>query len=110
MPKFVALFIGAADPNTKPSLSEGEREAFMKAWARWSQDYQASIIDGGMPLGPTLRVTETGRTSVRNSVVAYCVVEAADHNAAASMFADHPHVQLISGNSIEVIAGLDLPT
>ena len=81
----------------------------MREWGSWAQANQASIIDHGVPLGSTMCVSASGHESAQNSIVAYSIIQAVDHKAAASIFFDHPHVRLKSSNSIQVIEGLDVP-
>lgn len=107
MPKFIALLCGAAHQNQKKEISPEESNTLMQEWGKWAQENQSSIIDQGMRLGATISVGAAGSTKAKNSIVAYCVVEADDHNAAASMFENHPHLQLMKGNTIEVVAGLE---
>jgi len=109
MSKFIALLFGAADQNEKQEISPDHSNTLMQEWGKWAQANQRSIVDHGMPLGSTIRVSATGATNTKNAIVAYCIVEAADHAAAASMFREHPHLRLHKGNTIEVIEGLEIP-
>jgi hypothetical protein len=108
MPKYMALLYGAPE-NDQQQISEDESSKFMEEWARWAQVNQDRIVDQGAPLGSTKRLMASGTTDAKNWIVAYCIVEAVDHAAAASMFADHPHLRLSKGNAIEVLEGLDVP-
>ncbi len=101
--KYLALYVGAADPEEKASLSEERINALMADWARWMAENEAAIVDPGAPLGATLRVQTSGIAPTRNMLVGYAIVEADSHDAAAALFAGHPHLQLLPGNSIEVM-------
>lgn len=101
--KFLALYVGAADPEEKASLSEERINALMADWARWMSDNETAIVDPGAPLGATLRVQTSGITPTRNMLVGYTIVEADSHEAAAALFAAHPHLRLLPGNAIEVM-------
>ncbi|UXN76022.1 hypothetical protein N8D56_25175 (plasmid) [Devosia sp. A8/3-2] len=108
MPKYMALLFGASE-NEHQEISIDESNTLMQEWGKWAQANQASIVDQGLPLGSTKRVSAAGITDSKNWIVAYCIVQSVDHTAAASMFEDHPHLRLSKGHSIEVLEGLDVP-
>lgn len=81
----------------------------MERWGAWAKAQQSSIVDGGAPLGPTTRVDASGSSAERNQIVTYSVVQAASSQAAAEIFAEHPHLSLHPDNSIEIMERLRLP-
>lgn len=80
------------------TVSEEERkkqtDQMMKDWQTWMEEHTASIVDGGLPVGKTKRVTAAGASDVRNDVNWYLVVEAPSHEEAVAMFLKHPHLQI----------------
>ena len=89
MAKFMAVYTGApgAQMPDEATIAKG-----MAAWTAWAQQHAGQIVDGGGPLGKTKRVDKDGAHDVRNNIAAYVVVEAADQDAAAAMFENHPRV------------------
>ena len=95
MPRYLALFIGAAsDEQKSEGLPEEESARFMDAWAKWAEKHQTAIVDHGAPLGPTKRADAAGITDTKNMLVAYAIVEAASHQDAARIFEENPHITL----------------
>jgi hypothetical protein len=85
------------------------RQAGMQGWMKWMADHQASIVDGGAPLGATKRVNASGVTDVRNDMGGYSIVQAESHDAAVAMFSkDFPHLQM-PGAWIEIVEIMPIP-
>jgi len=116
MRKFMAVFTGS------PSSPEGarwqalddatrkEREAAgMKAWHKWAADNASVIVDGGGPLGKTKRVTASGAADIRNTMSGYTIVQADSHEAAAALFANHPHFAIFPGDGVEIMEVMPIP-
>lgn len=108
MKKFFALFHIPASVveewkrNTPPEKMKAASEDMMQAWAKWMKDHEKMIVDRGMPLGKTKRVTAQTISDIRNDMNWFLIAEAESHEAAAKMFAQHPHLQ-IPGASVEVM-------
>jgi hypothetical protein len=66
-------------------------------------------MDSGTPLGKTKRVNKEGITDIRNAMTAYSIVRAESHEAAAKLFAAHPHFTIFPGDGIEVMECLPIP-
>lgn len=103
MTRFLAIYHGAADQLEKGRLSEAEQAEFMAAWATWAQTHQGSLVDPGAPLHMKKLVTAHAVEDFTDSKTGYAIVQADSHDAAVQMFAQHPHLQLHRGNSIEVL-------
>lgn len=103
MMQFLAIYHGAADQLEKRQLSEDEQSEFINAWALWAQSHQHSLVDPGAPLYLKKLVTAHGVEDFTDSKTGYTIVEAASHDEAVQIFAEHPHLLLHSGNSIEVL-------
>jgi hypothetical protein len=80
--------------NTPPEKMKAASEDMMGAWKKWMEDNGKSIVDRGTPLGKTKRVTAQGVSDARNDLNWYLIVDAESHDAAAKMFATHPHLQI----------------
>jgi hypothetical protein len=107
--KFVATFSipAAAIQDWQKSVDEAERneqtQKMMVEWQQWMDTHASAIIDKGLPLGKTKRVTAEGVADIRNDLNWYMVIEAESHDAAAEMFRTHPHVVTIPTAYIEIM-------
>lgn len=110
MSRYMALFVGAGDSQKKETVPDEVSERFMRAWGEWHADHADAIIESGSPLGPNLRVVHDRTETFGNHLVAWMIVEAGSADEAASMFARHPHVLLLSGNAVDVMELLSVPT
>lgn len=116
MKRFLAIYMGSADGferagwNKLDSVARKAREAEgMKAWMDWATAHAGQIVDGGSPLGKTKRADRDGITDTRNAMTAYTIVEAETFEAAAALFADHPHLTIFPGDSVEIMECLPMP-
>ena len=111
MKKFLVLYMASAadfEKMMKNSTPEQQKEG-MDAWMKWMNANQASLVDGGAPLGKTKRVDAKGVSDVRNDVGGYSIVQAASADAAAKMFGkDMPHLQM-PGAWIEIVEIMPMP-
>ena len=100
MKKFFVLFCipAAAIKDWMANVAEASRkqqsDEIMQAWHKWMDDHQSVIVDKGLPLGKTKRVSADGITDATNDLNWYLVVEAESQDAAAELFVDHPHLQI----------------
>ena len=111
---FLAVYLGSsAAMEAWRAKPEAERKALQAkgaaAWRAWVDKHKDAIAAGGAPLGKTKRVTATGVADIRNAMAAYTVVRADSHEAAAKLFADHPHFMMFPGEAIEVMECLQIP-
>lgn len=108
MPRFLAVY------TMKPEavlafreLPKAEQDAIDAAgiaeWAAWEERNAASILDRGGMVGKTTRVTREGIAKAVNPLCGYLVVEAEDADAAARMFADHPHFTVFPGDGVDIM-------
>jgi hypothetical protein len=116
MKRFLAIYIGTQDARERSrwnELDESERKdretAGMKAWVDWGVANAAAIVDRGTPVGKTKRAAAEGLSDVQNAIAAYVIVQAESHEAAARLFADHPHFTTFPGDSVEIMECLPLP-
>lgn len=114
MPRFLALYIGSASASEKANYSPTPDEEKMWSdgmtrWGEWLGRHSSAIVDSGTPLGKTLRASPDGISAHENRNVAYVIVEADSHQAAAELFRDHPHFAVMPGDSVEIMECLPLP-
>jgi hypothetical protein len=109
MAKFLAVFTGTPSDGPPPGMDQQKMAAGMAAWGKWMQDHAAAVADTGGPLGKTKKVSSAGVSDIRNHLAGYVIVEAADVDAAAAMFKDHPHFTIFPGDGVEVMPVLAIP-
>jgi hypothetical protein len=111
MKKFMVLYMAFSadfEKMMKNSTPEQQKKG-MDAWMKWMNANQASIVDGGAPLGKTKRVDANGASDTKNDVGGYSVVQAESHDAAAKLFGkEHPHLQM-PGAWIEIVEVMPMP-
>lgn len=117
MKRFLAVYIGtdsALDKTGWKTMSEEKRQeqqaAGMAAWRRWMETNQSYIVDAGTPLGKTKRISGQSIADTKSCIVAYVVVQAPSHEAAAKLFEKHPHFMIFPGDSVEVMECLPMPS
>src|SRR5688500_10822550 len=106
MKKFLAIYMGTqASIQEWNELDEKTRKeraaAGLKAWMAWGEARAAAILDHGSQLGKTTRASAEGIADIKNEMTGYVLVQAESHEAAAEMFAGHPHFTLFPGASVE---------
>lgn len=78
-----------------------EQKESMKEWEEWMKG--ADVVDGGAPLGKTLRVTPSEVSDTRNGIGGYSIIEADSQEDAAKKMQTNPHFNMIPGGWIEVM-------
>ena len=116
MKKFLAIYLGIAS-SAKGSewnaMDEGKRKKLeasgMRAWGEWMMANKTAIVDQGGPLGKTKRTSAQGVSDTKNNMTGYVVLNAESHEAAAKLFANHPHFTIFPGDSVEIMECLPIP-
>ena len=114
MNRFVAIYLGSATALAKWKATDDQKrkeqeQAGMDAWMKWVKKNEASIVDHGAPLGKTKRIDAECISDTKNEITAYTIVQAESHEAAAELFANHPHFMIFPGDSVEVMECLPMP-
>jgi hypothetical protein len=114
MKKFVAIYLGSAAAlanwkATDEQMRKEREKAGMEGWMKWAKEKEGSIVDLGSPLGKTKRINAQGISDTKNEITAYTIVQAESHEAAAELFANHPHFMIFPGESVEVMECLPIP-
>ena len=86
---------------TDPETRQAAEQKVMQEWHQWSQDH-ASITLSTEAGGKTKRVTSSGISDTNNDIMVLSFVEAESLQAAAQIFENHPHLQIMQA-SIEVM-------
>jgi hypothetical protein len=113
---YLAIFCGNKTSPRRAAwdaLSDSDRRAKERqgiaAWKAWVENHHNAIVAMGGPLGKTKKVTDHGIDDVSNSMGAFTVVRAESHEAAAKLFAAHPHFTIFPGDSVEIMPVLAIP-
>ena len=109
--KFMVLYM--ATPEAYAAMMRNatpeQQRSGMEAWMTWMNKNAASLLDGGAPLGKTVRVDDSGASDMRNGVGGYSIVQADSQADAAKLFTgDHPHLQM-PGAWIEIMEIKQIP-
>jgi hypothetical protein len=111
MKKFMVLYMASGvefEKMMKNSTPEQQKKG-MDEWMKWMSANKTSIVEGGAPLGKTMRVDSNGASNTKNEIGGYSVVQAESHDAAATIFGkEHPHLQM-PGAWIEIIEIMPMP-
>src|SRR5262245_39945183 len=113
---YLAVFLGS---KTSPkmaawnALPQSERQAReregMAAWKARVDRQQSAILGMSGPPGKTKQVEAGGVADIAHELGAFTVVRAASHEAAAKMFANHPHFSIFPGERVEIMPILPIP-
>ena len=113
---YLAVFTGSrSSPRwlAWEALSAAERQAKeqagLAAWTAWTERNREAILVPGGPLGKAQHIDSEGRRDLSNTLCAFVVVRADSPEAAAQMFAQHPHFTIFPGDAIEVMPILPVP-
>ena len=116
MKKFLAVFTGSTAARERSgwdTLSDADRAARQQkgvaAWGAWMETNNASVVEGGAPLGTTKRTGPNGVTDIKNNLAAFLIVQAESHEAAAKLFEGHPHFAIFPGEAVEIMECLPVP-
>jgi hypothetical protein len=111
MKEFLVLYMAnqAEFEKMMQNSTPEQQQKGMEAWMKWMDAHEASLVDGGSPLGKTKRVDANGVSDTKNGVGGYSIVQAESADAAARIFGkDQPHLQM-PGAWIEIIECIDMP-
>lgn len=114
MPRFVAVYtMKPEDVAAFRARPKSEQDAIdkagLKAWKEWGKRNAAAIVATDVMVGKTRRITRTGVAAAQNQIAGFLIVEAADIDAAASLFQDHPHITIFPGDGIDIMPDVTGP-
>ena len=109
MNKYVAIFCipAAAMQDWMTSVDEATRkeqsDQLMNDWKVWLAAHKDAVVEEGLPLGKTKRVSKGGVEDLKNDMNWFMIVQAESHDAAAELVRSNPHVQMIPSSYVEVM-------
>lgn len=109
MNKYVAIFCIPADAmqewftQVDEATRKEQSQQVMDQWKTWSEANKDAILDAGLPLGKTLRVTKDGIEHTKNDMNWYMLVQADSHEDAAKLVQGNPHLQMIPSSYVELM-------
>lgn len=114
MPRFVAVYTMKPEDvvafRARPrSEQEAIDKAGLKAWKEWCKRNATAIVATDVMVGKTRRVTKSGIADAQNQIAGFVIVEAADIDAAAGLFQDHPHITVFPGDGVDVMPDVTGP-
>lgn len=87
-----------------PAEQDARAQAGVAAVKAWEAAHRDVIDYVGGPLGPTLRLDDTGALDATvNLLTVFIVVRADSPEAAARLLADHPHITHFVCDGVEVM-------
>ncbi len=104
MPKFLLAFHGGTIPEDQAAIDET-----MAAWGAWYGSIGDDVVDGGAPVAKSYTVSGSGTedNGGANPISGYCVIQAADYDAAIKIAGRNPMVTTKTG-SVEVAQFVDM--
>src|ERR1051326_6299287 len=113
MKRFLVTYLAPASviadwKKTDPNTRKAAEEKMQADWKKWMSDHANMFADVGAGVGKTKAVTRGAIPDTKNDSMLYAVVNADSHEAAATSFESHPHLQ-IPQSSIEVMEIHALP-
>ncbi|RAH98403.1 hypothetical protein DLJ53_27295 [Acuticoccus sediminis] len=108
MPRFLAVYTmkpeDLAGFRARPKAEQDALDdAGLKQWVDWSTANAAAIVDPGLMVGKTMRVTRDGVAEAANPFCGYVVVEAETIEDAARLFTKHPHFTVFPGDGVDIM-------
>ena len=109
MPHFLVVYtMTRADLAKFRAMPKAEQDAVdakgLPEWEEWDKRHAAAIVNHGGMVGKTTRITRDGTIApATNDFCGYLIVEADNAEAAAALFADHPHISTFPGDGVEIM-------
>ena len=96
--KFLVLYLVPTQvlgdwAKTDPEKRKPAEEKMRKDWDQWMRA-NASLLRVTEAAGKTKAATAAGIADIKNDIMLYSIVEAESHEAAATAFANHPHLTI----------------
>jgi len=109
MKKYMALYMATPAAIEKIMQATPEQsKAGMDLWTKWSDSHKKAIVDLGMPLGKSKRITSGGMSDTRNDITGYSIVQGDSPDQVAKLFRGHPHLGM-EGTSIDIVELVSVP-
>jgi hypothetical protein len=115
MPRFLAVYTMTRDDLARfRAMPKADQDAVdskgVPEWQAWTERHAASIVNHGGMVGKTTRITRDGTIApATNDFCGYLIVEAETAEAAAALFADHPHISTFTGDGVDIMPFLTGP-
>jgi hypothetical protein len=109
MTKFLVIYGSPIAAREQMANATPEQaKAGMDAWIAWSQKAAKAIVDLGVPLGNSAKVSGGKVTDSKSDVGGFSILQAESRAALDSLLVGHPHLHL-PGATIEIHEFLPLP-
>ena len=112
MKKYLVLYLAPAAiieewMKKSPEERKAEEDTMKAEWDAWMMEHAGSVKETA-GAGKTKRVTKEGISDTKNDIMLFSLVEAASPEAVATMFENHPHLNIPQA-SIEIMPVNYLP-
>ena len=109
MPKFLVLYRSSVSARDQiADATPEQRQAGMQAWMDWGTRASQAIVDFGAPLGEAETIgSAPGPPGA--GISGFSILQADSEADAAALLADHPHLSMPGGSSIELLEFLPAP-
>ena len=99
--------MSAAEQMQKSSMEEMQQG--MEPWFALQKEWGEGIVDMGMPLANSCKITKSGQASSNSHIAGYAIIQADSMEKALEMVKNHPHLQSGEGAEVEVHEMLSMP-
>lgn len=106
MNKFLVLYLAPVSVieewmKKSPEERKAEEDTMKDEWNTWMKEHADSVKETA-GAGKTKQVTKEGMTDTKNDIMMFSLVEAKSPEAVATMFENHPHLNIPKA-SIEIM-------
>jgi hypothetical protein len=99
MQKFLVVFLTPVKVienwmNTDPAERKTMEDKMGADWKAWTEKNAAAIVEAPAGAGKTKEISTNGVMDTKNDIMMYGVFQAESHDAMASLFVGHPHLDI----------------
>jgi hypothetical protein len=110
MKKFLVLYCSPVSARAQMASATPEQaKAGMDAWMSWAGKNGDSIVDLGAPLGDGTVVAGSASRAADETIGGFSIVQGDSAESIVKKFANHPHLMMPGGASVEVYEFLQVP-
>lgn len=109
MKRFMVLYNSSASAREQmASASPEQAKAGMEAWMSWAKQAGDAVVDLGMPIQASARITSNGVAGSDSQAAGYSLLQGDSQDQIDGLLKDHPHLKM-PGASIDVFEALSMP-
>lgn len=109
MNKYMLLYLTPVSAEDQMQNTDPEAgKKMMDMWMAWFGKCGDAIVDGGVPLGKAMNVSQTGKSKGDSKVGGYSIMQAENMETVEGLLDGHPHLTM-PGASVEILEMLSMP-